>query len=250
MRDCHLDCKGMTTHFYVSPDCIHGTRIALPESEARHAVRVLRMKAGDELLAVDGEGGWYRVELEHVGRSEAAGHIVERQTGVGEPSYRLTMAVGLIKHRGRFETFLEKAVELGVTEIVPLITARTEKERLRQDRAENILIAAMKQCGRSRLPVLRQPTSIAELLERPFDLGLCCHERTDGGAPFLNALARDAPPAAITTLIGPEGGFTDAEVASARACGFQIVSLGGRRLRVETAALAAAACIAGFYDAR
>jgi 16S rRNA (uracil1498-N3)-methyltransferase len=250
MPDYHSDYEGMTTHFYVAPESIHGPRMALPEAEARHAVRVLRMKVGDELIAVDGEGGWYRIELDHVGRSEAAGHIVERQAGVGEPPYRFTMAAGLIKHRDRFETLLEKAVELGVTEIVPLITARTEKARLREDRAENILIAAMKQCGRSRLPVLRKPTSIGELLERPFDLGLCCHEGTDADAPLLDALARDVRPDAITALIGPEGGFTDAEVASARSAGFRVVSLGGRRLRAETAALAAAACISGVYDAR
>lgn len=240
----------MTTHFYVSPESIHGHRVALPEAEARHAVRVLRMKAGDELHAVDGEGGWYRIELDHVGGSEAAGHIVERRSEVGEPAYRLTVAAGLIKHRGRFETFLEKAVELGVSEIVPLITARTEKARLREDRAEGILIAAMKQCGRTRLPLLRKPTSISELLERPFDLGLCCHEGAGRDAPLMDALVRETRPAAVTTLVGPEGGFTDTELDSARAAGFRVVSLGRRRLRAETAALAAAACIAFVYDAR
>lgn len=240
----------MTTHFYVPPERIHGDRIALPLDEARHAVRVLRLAAGDELLAVDGEGGWYRVELDHVDRSTAAGHIVERRSEVGEPPYRLTLATGLIKNRGRFETFLEKAVELGVREIVPLITQRTEKESLRQERATNILVAAMKQCGRSRLPDLREPTSLEELLARPVELGLCCHESPDTDAPLLHVLEREGRPTAVTAMVGPEGGFTAAEIAAARSAGYTIVSLGPRRLRAETAAMAAAACISFTYGSR
>lgn len=240
----------MTTQFYVPPERIHGDRLTLPDVEAHHAVRVLRLTAGDELLAVDGEGGWYRVLLDHVGRSDAAGRIVERRSEVGEPPYRLAIATGLIKNRGRFETFLEKSVELGASEIVPLITQRTEKERLRERRAENILIAAMKQCGRSRLPTLRNPMSLAELLQREVGFGVCCHASAGHNPSILQALDVEVRPKTITVLIGPEGGLTDAEVAAARTAGFAVVSLGSRRLRAETAAMAAAACISFVYDSQ
>ncbi len=240
--------NSMITQFYVPPERIRGDRLTLPDGEARHAVRVLRLAAGDELLAVDGEGGWYRVVLDHVGRSGAAGHVVERRSDVGEPPYRLTIAIGLIKNRGRFETFLEKAVELGAAEIVPLLTRRTEKERLRKQRAENILIAAMKQCGRSRLPALREPTPLAELLEGHVGFGVCCHETAGGEASLVGLLEAEARPAAVTVLIGPEGGFTAAEVAAVRSAGFSTASLGGRRLRTETAAMVAAACVSLVYD--
>lgn len=238
----------MTTHFYLPPGCIHGDRIALPEGEARHALRALRLSAGAELIAVDGQGGWYRIVLDHVGRSDAAGHVVERRREVGEPPYRLSMAVGMIKHRGRFETFLEKAVELGVSEIIPLLTERTEKERLRKKRSENILIAAMKQCGRSRLPVLADPTPLEEVLRRNVGQGLCCHEGSS--ASLLRVLRASALQEDVAILVGPEGGFTDEEVAAARSVGYAVVSLGNRRLRAETAAITAAACLSFVYDSR
>ena len=142
------------------------------------------------------------VEVEHLGvrqRLEPCGGIVVGRTleldrahevadaprreppgrEVGEPGYRLSIGLGLLKQRNRFETFLEKAVELGVSEVIPLITHRTEKTGLKQQRAENLLIAAMKQCGRSRLVELSGPLSLDEVIRRN-DAGLCliAHEAT------------------------------------------------------------------------
>ncbi|MEX0822189.1 MAG: RsmE family RNA methyltransferase [Rhodothermales bacterium] len=235
--------RGTTTQFYVPREYIHGDRVALPEEEARHAVRALRLSVGDELVAVDGEGGWYRIVLDHAGREGAGGHIVERLSDVGEPSCRLTMAMGMIKHRGRFETFLEKAVELGVSEIVPLITDRTEKEGLKERRAEKILVAGLKQCGRSRLPVLQEPMKLAAFLRRSVDRGFCCHEAAGSDETFVRALRDVDPGSSVSVLVGPEGGFTDDEIAAARQTSYAIVSLGARRLRTETAAIAAAAVV-------
>lgn len=230
----------MTTTFYAPPSSVRGSHIVLPEEEAHHAARVLRKQPGDEIVVVDGEGGWHRVRLMQVDRQGVGGTIVETRREVGEPAYRLTVGLGLLKNRNRFETFLEKAVELGVGCIVPLRTARTEKESLREQRAENILVAAMKQSGRSRLTELAEPQSLDAFLEAeaPGRL-LVCHERAEGSPTLLEALA-EGMPERLAVLVGPEGGFTGDEVESVLAAGGEVVSLGPRRLRAETAALVAA----------
>lgn len=231
-----------TTAFYAPPDSVRGDTLVLPADEAHHAARVLRHGPGDEITVVDGAGGWYRVRLEAVSPNAAHGTVLERRAGRGEPPYELTVGLALLKQRGRYETFLEKAVELGVRRIVPLLTRRTEKPKLRQARAEGILVAAMKQCGRSRLPDLLDPTPLDEVSARvAADLTLVCHEATDPEASLAKAVSRHSDARRITVLVGPEGGFTDDEVAAAAASGAEVVSLGRRRLRAETAALAAAA---------
>ena len=238
----------MTTSFYAPPTSREGDRIVLPDDEARHAARVLRKKPGDEIAVVDGEGGWFRVRLDEVDKRAVAGVVVERKSDVGEPDYELVMGVALLKNASRFETFLEKAVELGVGAVVPLVTARTERSRLKRPRAEGILTAAMKQSGRSRLVRLHEPTALDIWLERDRPKGpdvhrLICHEAADAGRSIRHALDGRPGVPRVEVLVGPEGGFSDGEVAAAERVGFAPVSLGPRRLRAETAALAAAAAV-------
>ena len=234
----------MTTTFYAPPSAIQGGRVVLPEDEARHALRVLRKRAGDEIIVVDGVGGWYRVRLDRVGEEKAMGTVLEARRDVGEPSYHLTIGLGLLKNRNRFETFVEKAVELGVSEIVPLHTARTEKEGLKTQRTENILIAAMKQCGRSRLPTLADPTPLPSLAEAStYDAAFIAHEQVQDGADLGAALAAAQGAERVLILVGPEGGFTDEEVALATEGGCTPVSLGARRLRAETAGITVAVAV-------
>jgi 16S rRNA (uracil1498-N3)-methyltransferase len=231
----------MTTTFYAPPDSIRGSHITLPEDEAHHAIRVLRKQAGDEIVVVDGVGGRYQVRLDRVGDRKAMGTVLETHREVGEPTYDLTLGLGLLKNRNRFETFLEKAVELGVTAIVPLQTARTEKLGLKKQRAEKILLAAMKQCGRSRLPELVGPTPFAEALPQPdFDRQFICHERAPASTSLQQALGSMPAGPTLRILVGPEGGFTPGEVAAAEEEGALPVGLGRRRLRAETAAIVAA----------
>lgn len=234
----------MTTSFYVPPSLIQGNRLQLPEDEARHAVRVLRKRAGDEIAVVDGAGSWHRVRLDHTGKDRAAGTILETRQGVGEPSYHLTVGLGLLKNRNRFETFLEKAVELGVRRIIPLHTNRTEKESLKERRAENILVAAMKQCGRSRLPELTDPMALPTALNASeCDQVLICHGRAPAERSLHRVVAEVSGDARILVLVGPEGGFSEEEVRSVQAKGGIPVLLGRRRLRAETAAVVAAAAV-------
>ncbi len=234
----------LITAYFAPPSFIEGERLRLPEEEARHAVRVLRRRPGDEVVVVDGEGGWYRVRLDRVDKKHASGVILERRADVGEPNYELTVGLGVLKHPNRFETFLEKAVELGVTTVVPLLTVRTEKASVKGERAHRILVAAMKQCGRSRLPRLVPPQPLAAFLEagRP-ELGVICHERMGADAGITAVLRAHPEARRIGVLVGPEGGFTEDEVAAAERRGYRAVSLGPRRLRAETAGITAAAAV-------
>lgn len=243
----------MTTNFYIPRDHVDGDRVTLPEDEARHASKVLRKRPGDEIVAVDGVGGWYRIVLDHLDKRTAGGRVVERRSGIGEPPFDLTLAVAVVKHRSRFETFLEKAAELGVTTITPVVTHRTERERVREQRSENVLISAMKQCGRSRLPRLTDPVLFGEFLRadranHAFDVKLICHEGARGESALANVLASGRRVKSVSVLVGPEGGFTDDEITQAVERGYRPVSLGPRRLRAETAAIVASAAVMLAYD--
>lgn len=238
----------MSTNFYIPPDQIRGDRATLSGDEVRHVSKVLRIGLDDEITAVDGVGGWYRIVLDHINRRAATGRIIEYREGVGEPSFELTLAFALIKRRSRFETFLEKAVELGVSTIAPIVTARTEKEEIRETRSGKVLIAAMKQCGRSRLPHLSDPVPFKTFLKTDYesagnDLKLLFHEGAGPEFAIANVLAQDHMGDGVIALIGPEGGFTEDEVETAVNLGYRVVSLGPRRLRAETAAIVASAAI-------
>jgi 16S rRNA (uracil1498-N3)-methyltransferase len=237
----------MTTAFYAPPSAFHGDRVVLPEDEARHAAKVLRKGAGDEIVVVDGEGGWHRVQIDHVSKRKVVGTRVGTRRRVGEMGVDVTLSVGLLKNRNRFETLVEKAVELGVRRLQPLRTERTEKESIRRQRIHNLLVAALKQSGRSVLPDVPDPQPLGAVLDSASDdVRLICHEAAGSEGPLLDVLRRTATPdtASVHVLVGPEGGFTDTEVRTAADAGFVPVSLGPRRLRTETAGMTAAAAVA------
>lgn len=235
----------MTTSFYAPPSAIQqGGYVVLPEEEAAHAVRVLRKRPGDEIVVVDGEGGWYRVRLDEVTPRQAAGAILETRRDVGEPGYDLRIGLALLNNRNRYETFLEKAVELGVSEVIPLVTHRTMKASFKPARAHKIALAAMKQCGRSRLISLAEPQPLADVLRNTSaDLTFIGHELAAPEQTLAVALDGQSSFGSLCILIGPEGGFTEDEVAEAGRAGYAPVSLGPRRLRAETAALVAASTV-------
>ena len=232
----------MTTNFYAPPSAIRGDRVVLPDEEARHARSVLRVTAGDRMTVVDGKGGWYRVQVDHVAEAQVVGHIVESKEGVGEPEVEVTVGIGLIRKRDRFETFMEKAVELGVRRIVPLRTRHTETDTLRRDRTQKVMVAALKQCRRSLLPELAPVQTLDDLLD---DSGAGRQFLCTGGEghPPLRRAAEGA--AAVQVVVGPEGGFSEQEVAHALEAGCEPVTLGRRRLRAETAGIAAVHAVVG-----
>ncbi|HHP7238256.1 RsmE family RNA methyltransferase [Longibacter sp.] len=245
----------MTTQFYAPPSSIRGQRVILDGDEAKHIARSLRKQPGDVVYVVDGNGHRFEVKLDHVKPKQVVGNIRKTTENAGEPPYHLTVAIGLLKNRNRFETFLEKAVECGVSSVVPLETDRTEVQSLREQRASNILTAAMKQSGRSVRPDLTEPMSIAQIVEtRRAGTDECwiCHEAADAEPLSAGVNASPVTPGKrprLLVFIGPEGGFTESEVRAARDAGAEPVRLGPHRLRTETAGIVAASAISLAYAA-
>lgn len=179
--------------FFAPPDAISENIIIFPEDEAHHAVRVLRIRTGDEVAVVDGEGYWYRATLEVLGRKKLVGLVREHRAGVGEPSYDLTIGVGMLKNVSRFETFLEKAVELGVRRVIPLITKRSERSRIKMKRIDTIVMTAMKQTGRSERMEIAEPVKFRKWLKvlpgAQDEFRAICHERAAHDQNLATALA-------------------------------------------------------------
>ncbi len=225
---------------FYAPD-INSPLHTLSEDESRHCVRVLRLAEGDPVELVDGRGGLFAARIERADPRACVLRIDNETRGFGARSYRIVMAVAPTKNSDRFEWFLEKATEVGLDAVVPLECANSERRVFRPERAEKVLVSAMKQSLKAYLPALAPLTPVREVLERPFDgVKLIAHCRDGGGFPARIPVTEALPPATdVLILIGPEGDFTAEEVALAIEKGFVPISLGGSRLRTETAALVA-----------
>jgi len=206
-------------------------------SEAHHCTRVLRHRAGDVIHCIDGRGNKYVGTIERVEKEEVLLRLDEREREWGEKSCHICLGVSPLRLKDRFEWLVEKAVELGVNEIVPVVCARTfpHRGKWKPARLENILLTATKQCKRSRIPQLHPPLSLPDFLQRqPAALALMgyCEAPTS-----LKQVLKQAPeaPASVVVLIGPEGDFSQEEVAKAQAAGYRPVHFGPGRLRTETA---------------
>lgn len=216
-------------------------RGVLGEEESKHCVRVLRLGEGDRLHLTDGRGTLYRCRIVRADARRCEVEAVDTAADFEPLGYRLTMAVAPTKNADRFEWFLEKATEVGVTRIVPLETERSERRVYRPQRGEKVITAAMKQSLKAYRPELAPLTPLREVLERPFEgrkfIAHCAEPRTERGKAYLPAALR--PGEAALVLIGPEGDFSPEEIDAALACGFEEITLGRQRLRTETAAVAA-----------
>ncbi|MBP5690884.1 MAG: 16S rRNA (uracil(1498)-N(3))-methyltransferase [Bacteroidaceae bacterium] len=209
----------------------------LPEEEAGHCIRVLRMKEGDRIRLTDGKGSFYDAVISAVSGKRCMVHIESRE--VQQPLWdgHLHIAVAPTKLMDRNEWFVEKAVEIGVDEITFLKTDHSERDVVKMERIEKIAVSAMKQSQKATLPVLNGMTTLRNLIERGFDgdkfIAHC--------EPGSKVLLQDAviPGHDSLVLIGPEGDFSPAEIEMALKAGFRPISLGPSRLRTETAALVA-----------
>lgn len=221
-------------------------RHTLGEEESHHCIRVLRLGEGDELHATDGRGTLYRCRIAKADARRCEVEIVAAQHDFEPLPYRLTMAVAPTKNADRFEWFLEKATEVGVTAIVPLETEHSERRVFKPQRGEKVITAAMKQSLKAYRPVLEPLTPLHELLAAPFRgrkfIAHCAEARTEAGKTYLPAALR--PGEAALILIGPEGDFSPGEIDLALARGFEEITLGTQRLRTETAAVAATVMVA------
>lgn len=214
--------------------CIEGDIYELDEAESKHAVRVLRMRTGDPVALVDGKGGWYEAHIEEVHPKRCSLKIISHTADYQPLTYGLHLAVSPTKSMERFEWFLEKATEIGITEITPLLCHRTERIRVNQERLERILVSAMKQSLRAYKPTLHPAISLVEFVnkEREGTRGIAHSIPT--GRTGISELPRNT---SYTLLVGPEGDFTDEEVQRAKDSGYIPFHLGTARLRTETAAV-------------
>ena len=211
----------------------------LSEEESKHCVRVLRLGRGDTLHITDGRGNLFCCEITDDNPKRCTVRVTETRAGWEALPYSLTMAVAPTKNADRFEWFLEKATEVGVSEIVPLLCERSERRALKIERAERVVVSAMKQSLKAFCPALRPLPPLADLLAEPFDgrrlIAHCDAPRMEKRHLF-DALR---PHENLLVLIGPEGDFSEEEVKKAIENGFEPISLGRSRLRTETAALVA-----------
>jgi 16S rRNA (uracil1498-N3)-methyltransferase len=229
-------------HRFFVPDINLDDVTTLTGEELHHAARVVRVREGEEVELFDGRGAIVTARVEALTREKAMLRVIGPVAETRESPLALHLAMAII-NLDKFELVMQKATELGVRSIVPVVSERVEiraeRYRGKQERWEKIIFEAVKQCGRARVPLLEEPREFEEAIAR------------DGVKFFLDADVepQEAPEhvAEATLFIGPEGGWSDGELALARANGAIFRRMGPRRLRAETAAIAACTIFAARY---
>ncbi len=229
---------------FYNPDISEDTQeFELSPEESKHLQKVLRKKEGDSFHVTNGKGWLFKAVLQKVTPKKILA-TVESSEKRHRKMHSLHMAVAPTKTNDRFEWFLEKATEIGINEITPIICKRSERKTVKMERLKKVIQEAMKQSQRTYLPVLHPPVPLEDFLEGPHP-GLRfiahCHEEEK-----MELKRRIAPDKKITILVGPEGDFTEEEVDLSYEKGFLPVSLGDSRLRTETAAIYACTAVAVF----
>src|SRR5215204_2548240 len=224
--------------FYIGDYNSSQKEIVLDEDTSRHVVQVLRMKEGEKLNLTDGKGSLIIAEVIDAHKKHCSVKIIDSLLTTRN-SRKVTIAISLLKNTNRFEWFLEKATEIGISEIIPLICERTEKQKFRYDRMKGICISAMLQSQQCWLPELHEPVQFGDLMMRRFDehrkiIAHCLEEsKTELADLQISKLLNQL------IVIGPEGDFTKSEIDLALENNFIPVSLGETRLRSETAGVVA-----------
>lgn len=222
-------------HIFYTPDI--ETSHELPEEEAAHALRVLRLQPGDEVMLTDGKGNFHRARISLAAHKRCLVDLLETLPQPPLWSGHLHIALAPTKNMDRTEWFAEKATEIGIDELTFLNCRYSERKVLKTERIAKILISAVKQSLKARVPRLNEMTDFQTFVRQPFQgqkFIAHCHE---GGKTPLKDIVRKGEEAVV--LIGPEGDFSEEEVRLAEEAGFIPVSLGPSRLRTETAALVA-----------
>lgn len=230
-------------YFYLPDIDYSKTFCSLPKEESKHIVRVLRKKEGDHLLLVNGLGCIAEAVILGTDYRCCKVEIIRVNKQYGKRPYKMRLCVAPTKNIARYEWFIEKATEIGVDEIIPLITFHSERRKLNDERLQKILIAAMKQSQKAYLPILHKPISFESFLKMPsfdgFKYIAHCENKFERERFFENYEKN----ANVDLLIGPEGDFSEKEIKLATDYGYKGIYLGASRLRTETAAIVACSSI-------
>ena len=236
--------------FFASPDSFNGdrSRVTLESDEARHLRDVLRLRTGEEVFVFDGEGAEFRCTIEEINRDTAKLRVEsEVEPARPESTLRLTLAIALLKGE-KLDLVVQKAAELGATRIQPVVTTLADVKlkdeadgQRRVMRLRRIALEAAKQSGRARVPQVDAPVLLSSLLktalEETEEWRVMFSERGGGNLIETIESLEGQPPRSLCALVGSEGGWTDEEINEARRLGWSVVTLGGRILRAETAAI-------------
>ncbi len=225
-------------YFYFAHLAAMAENFALNENSSRHIVQVLRMQKDEELQLTDGKGLLVNAVILEANKKKCQVRIAKKERSA-PPAKQVNIALSLLKNASRFEWFLEKATELGISQIIPLKTARTEKQQFRMDRMQGILESALIQSQQVWMPVIQELQTFSSWVGKATaDQKFIAHCEKGEKKNLSEEIRKNESSQLI--LIGPEGDFTEEEIKLAKDAGFVPVALGANRLRSETAALAAA----------
>jgi 16S rRNA (uracil1498-N3)-methyltransferase len=222
-------------HVFYTPDI--ATSPELPEEEAGHCLRVLRLTQGDEVMLTDGRGSFYRARISLCSGKRCQVQVIEALPQERGWEGHLHIAMAPTKNMDRTEWFVEKATEIGFDEISFLLCRYSERKVLKMDRIEKIIVSACKQSYKATMPVSHELMPFEQFIRQPFEGQKFIAHCYEGEKPLLKHVL--VPGSDALVLIGPEGDFSEEEVKHAVEAGFQSISLGRSRLRTETAALVA-----------
>jgi 16S rRNA (uracil1498-N3)-methyltransferase len=223
-------------HLFYSP-AMNDEHGFLGEEESRHCIRVMRLAAEDPVHVTDGLGNLYECVIQSADPKKCVVRVVSVQHDHGKRKTRLHIAIAPTKNMDRIEWFLEKATEIGIDEVTPFFSIHSERIRVKQERLEKVLIAAMKQSLKAYLPKLNEPADYRKFIEKEFPGQKFIAWCETGKEEELQKVYQKGSDVLI--LIGPEGDFSPDETSAAVRNGFKPVSLGESRLRTETAGLVA-----------
>ncbi|RYF98073.1 MAG: 16S rRNA (uracil(1498)-N(3))-methyltransferase [Chitinophagaceae bacterium] len=223
-------------HVFYTPE-LTADHYDLDEQESKHCLQVLRLKEGDQVLLVDGVGGYYTAKIIAAQKKKVSLNIISTEKEYGKRNYKLHIAVAPTKNIERTEWFLEKATELGIDTVTPILCDRSERKVIKQDRLFKVATAAVKQSIQAYHPIVNELTDLRSVLtQKTESRKFIAHCESGEKANIKDVLD---PGQDCVILIGPEGDFTPNEILLALQNGFKPITLGNNRLRTETAALEA-----------
>lgn len=225
-------------HLFYTPEIqLKDENFILSEDESKHCIRVLRLQLGDQIVLINGVGGWFEAEIIDAHPKRTLVKILSLIPNFNQRNHYLHIAIAPTKNIERLEWFLEKATEIGIDEITPILCAHSERKDLKPERLSKRITAAMKQSLKAYHPKLNALTSFGDFVQKVDSTQKFIAHCAEGEKAFLKDVLQI--PSSCTILIGPEGDFSPKEIQSAIQHDFTLISLGEARLRTETAALAA-----------